>query len=368
MAWEILAGYALEKALDAGTRIAAKGIQLFSVKQARGWRPPLAERHLTLSGQQLLDAYEKDAPIDAEFAGQRYVLPASLDFAPRAHGELDEQGLMFAMVNGDFQLDEALADYVAPIKKAAGVDARLFDGKVTRLGSFTVDGVSTLLPASYFDALATNFAMDHRPTGRAESLRQLLHGRTHSSGALSASKLVNHVGVVCMIEAADGMLIAQRRSSKVANRPGGISASVSGAVNFTDFRTLGAQPFGLSALAGSVFRETLEEIGVEPHDIRFLGLLREFLRGGKPEMYFYARSAASTQRILDRSTTAEGRSETTSIKAFEFHSERVGVDDASRYAFQQRAKGILDVTGADANFTFIAGVLLASKHVLRCAV
>lgn len=367
MAWEIVAGYLAEKALATGTRMAAKGARLFAERLARGWRAPLAERYLSLSAQEQLALYSKDAPIVTTLAGQDFLLPASLAYSPKRDGDLQHQDISFLLSSNEFVLDEALDDYQKPVRRAAERDKRLFDGKVIRLASLAPDGLAMLEPASYFDALVTNFAMDHRPSGRTESLRDFLHGQTRSVGDFNGNKLVNHLGIVCMIETADGKLLAQQRSAKVANRPRSISASVSGAVNLTDVRLLETQTFGLPALAGAVFRETFEELGVEPRETRFLGLLREFLRGGKPEIYFYARSSASTDRVIARRKKAEGRAETRSVRGLELYSERVGPDDASRYAFQQRTHRILEDVGKSANLTFVAGVLLVNRYVLQRA-
>jgi hypothetical protein len=206
--------------------------------------------------------------------------------------------------------------------------------------------------------------MDHRVDARRETLRQFLHGGTRALDRFADSKLANHVGVVCMLETADGMLVAPRRSGNVANRPDSISASASGALDPAD---IGAGSFALSTLANAAFRETFEELGVEMTQLRFLGLLRELLRGGKPEFYFYGRTSASLQAVSPRLRKAEGREETISVTGFALHSDRVGRDSASRAAFESRVQGILNESSDAANLTFSAGVLLASTHVLRSA-
>jgi len=101
-----------------------------------------------------------------------------------------------------------------------------------------------------------------------------------------------------MFETSDGMLVAQRRSSFVANRPHTVSASVSGALDWSDLpqKSESGAVLALSDLVRGAFRESLEELGAEPEALRYLGLVREYLRGGKPELYFFARTSLSATR------------------------------------------------------------------------
>lgn len=371
MPWEFLAGYAASKALDAARERAQPVARVFVERMGIRFTRTLADRYLRLSAQDLLTFYTNERPISATLAGHVFVLPASLVSAPTNAGELDSQRLSFTLLSQPFRAESSLDSYVEPVRESAARDKRLFDGKVVRLAALTSSEVGmafSLCPASYFDALATNFAMDHRPEGRTETLRELLHGPSKSLGRFADSKLVNHIGVACMLETVDGMVVGQCRSAKVANRPKSLSASASGAVKFTDVRSpVGAPEFHFRKLANAVSRETFEELGVELKQLHFLGLVREFLRGGKPELYFYARSEQSMRQLIAKHRQVEGRTETKSLMGFEFHSNRVEADDSSRYSFQERVQRILEQCGHDANLTFVAGILLASGHVLRRA-
>jgi hypothetical protein len=367
MPWEAVTTGAPATAADAGVSRISPPASVFTEHAAPGQPRALAEKYLRLSGQDLVAFYSRESPIEFSLDGRRLVLPATLAWAPRANGDLARQGLAFTVSETPFTVDPLLADYRAPVVRDAAHDDRLFDGRVVRLANLGSDGAVSFCPASYFDALATNFAMDHRPDARRETLRQFLHGGTRALDRFADSKLANHVGVVCMLETADGMLVAPRRSGNVANRPDSISASASGALDPADIGPIGADSFALSTLANAAFRETFEELGVEMTQLRFLGLLRELLRGGKPEFYFYGRTSASLQAVSPRLRKAEGREETISVTGFALHSDRVGRDSASRAAFESRVQGILNESSDAANLTFSAGVLLASTHVLRSA-
>ena len=365
MPWERLTAGAPASGADAGVGGAGLPASVFTEQVPSGRPRALAGKYLRLSGQELVAFYSRESPIEISLHGRRLVLPATLAWAPRAHGELARQDLTFAVSDTPFTADPLLADYRAPVIRDAAHDDRLFDGRVVRLADLASNGAVSLGPASYFDALATNFAMDHRPDARRETLRQFLHGGTHALDRFSDSKLVNHIGVVCMLETADGMLVAPRRSGNVANRPDSLSASASGALDPADIGSVGTDSFALSTLANAAFRETFEELGVELTQVRLLGLLRELLRGGKPEFYFYGRTSASLQALPVRPHRPEERAETASVTGFAFHSDRVGTDSASRAAFESRVQAILDESSDMANLTFVAGVLLASAHVLR---
>lgn len=323
----------------------------------------LAERFLHLEGEALLAAYPDTSPLELALGGRTHRLPAELVHEPEAGGRLAEQSLAFVVDENPFHVSTTLDGYVRPVRELAACDARLFDGQVVRLASFSARG-ATLMPASYFDALATNLAMDHRPSGKRETLRDLAreNGRL---GDFRESPLVNHVGLVCMFETSDGMLVAQRRSARVANRPHGISASVSGALDWSDLpRNDAGAVLSLSDLVAGIFREALEELGAAPEDLRYLALVREYLRGGKPELYFYARTSLSTTELTEAQRVAESREESRALRFFEFHSERVSSTEPSKVEFRRRTEQVLNATSADADFTFVAGTLLAARHVL----
>ena len=323
----------------------------------------LAERFLHLEGEALLAAYPNTAPLEVTLGNRTHRLPAELLHEPEAGGRLAAQTLAFVIDETPFHVSTALDGYVRPVRELAARDARLFDGEVVRLASFSARG-GTLMPASYFDALATNLALDHRPSGKHESLRDLARDQGRL-GDFSGSPLVNHVGLVCMFETSDGMLVAQRRSARVANRPHGISASVSGALDWSDLpRHDSGAVLSLADLVAGAFREGLEELGAAPEELRYLALLREYLRGGKPELYFYARTRLSATALAEAQRVAESHDESLALGFFAFQSDRVSSSAPSQVEFRERTEQILDATNAEANFTFIAGTLLAASHVL----
>jgi transcriptional regulator with XRE-family HTH domain len=324
----------------------------------------LAEKNLRLDGEELVAFYRNETPITIILGDRTFILPATLAHKPTDDGKLSAQVLEFSIQSTPFTLDSQLDVYTRSVIREAESDGRLFNGKVTRLSSL-MNKKGVLSPAHYFDALATNFAMDF--VANSSSLRGRLQGANKKLGDFQDSKLVNHLGIVCIVETADGKLVAQARGSDVANRPASISASVSGASNWTDVYRPDSETSSvpLSALITGALRESIEELGVEPRDIRYLGIVREYLRGGKPELYLYARSSESMDDVVHEYRNAEGRKESNSLSGFDFHSEDVSSsNEKSKIEFQLRVNKILEEYSPSANFTFVAGVLLTARHVL----
>jgi hypothetical protein len=246
-------------------------------------------------------------------------------------------------------------------------DSRLFNGQVASLRSISSndsgDWELVLAAGSYFEALATNFAMDHRPNNREQSLREFISRRTGRLGDLEESPLVNHLGVVCMVESLDGKLVVQERSHMVANRPNSLSSSVSGALDWSD---IGARSeWTIEGISLGVLRESLEELGVKSESVWFLGLIREYLRGGKPEAYFYAKSDCTFDEIEAERKTAKDRRESKKLVPYEIHTELLDGSPKEIIAYHERVVRVLEKIGPRANLTLIAGVCLLSNRLLN---
>jgi hypothetical protein len=355
MAWEWLVAHVSDYVAKKGLDAMWDRRKIFVQTALRWMAGTIAEKSLLLDEKALLAFYRREDPIEIKLA-DAYVLPATLLHEPVGDGRLASQTLTFEMEAIPFTVSTTLDAYVKPIRALAQRDKRL-----------ALDGDRGVLrPAAYFDAVATNFSMDHKPAGHAESLREFVH-KEHRLDLLSNSLLANHIGIVVMVETADGRLVAQCRSGDVANRPFSISASVSGALNWTDIWRGRGEQVGLSALIAGAFREQLEELGSEPQRVRYLGLAREYLRGGKPELYFFARVGVSEAELVALHQKAEGRGESKTLKCFDYHSERVDETDGTRYSFVKRVEKILERTTESANLTFVIGTVLASKHMLRAS-
>ena len=352
MPWEFLAGYAATKALDAF---------LFSERLRPKFRfKGFAERYQSLTAEQLNAFYRNETPLAIELLAKHYVLPMTLVTGPTENGL---SGVVCSRISEKYSIPEALIDYSAPVLKEIEADKNSHDGRVTRLASFDNDKM-VLQEASYYEGVATNFTMDHRPKERKESLREFLHAETGAFGDFESSSVVNHLGVVCMVETSDGKLVVQHRGRKVTNRAGTLSSSASGVLDWNDvaFREDG---FPIEELAGAALRESFEELHVEIEKVVFLGLVREFLRGGKPEIYFYARVDVPFKVLYSNwKKRAEDRYESKDLSGHEFHSDRLNGSELSRDKFKENVGCMLEAVGDDANLTLTAGIMLTARYLL----
>ncbi len=138
----------------------------------------------------------------------------------------------------------------------------------------------------YFDWVATNLSMDF-DRSPLETFRK----ETAINGILQDlenSPLGNITGINGLMFTNDGYMIYQKRNQKVLVRPGQLCSGFSGTVDKIDIENICrlANP-ALSDLDAA--REAVEEVGIARSHIckiLFLGLTRELIRGGTPELFY----------------------------------------------------------------------------------
>jgi len=105
--------------------------------------------------------------------------------------------------------------------------------------------------------------------------------------SLEDSVLANVLGINGLLFSNDGYIIVQKRLNSVLIRRGELCSGFSG--------TIDKQDIANSIFAGSklgnmdVVREMVEEVGIDYSNVSsrcFLGITRELVRGGKPEMFY----------------------------------------------------------------------------------
>jgi hypothetical protein len=174
--------------------------------------------------------------------------------------------------------------------------------------------------------LHTNLVLDARPKGKTETLRQYLHSQRRLE-ELNDSPLANNLGVNILLFTADGSVIMQERSKKVAFRSGELCPSASGTMSLTDLR------YGEECSLDSIpkLREAFEELGIHAEDIPqdqlfFLGVTRELIRGGEPELFFFGRTRLS-RKELEKERWRDARDKWESRKLHFFHFGRIAFED-----------------------------------------
>ncbi|HEY1350167.1 MAG TPA: toll/interleukin-1 receptor domain-containing protein [Ktedonobacteraceae bacterium] len=190
---------------------------------------------------------------------------------------------------------------------------RMFDSATIRLNRVEAgaQGVTFVVSrAHYFDYVATNYSIDARLDDWSVSLREQVHppGRLD---ALDASPLANHIGLGALLFTADNFVVLPVRSRRGVNIwQGEIGPSVSGATSYSrDIHRLKK-----GDVAGWIAGEAAEELNlegthIETHGVHLLGVTRELLRGGKPEMFFFAQLNIPRSEVERRFVTAQDRAE-----------------------------------------------------------
>ncbi len=171
-------------------------------------------------------------------------------------------------------------------------------------------------PVEYKYFVHTNLVLDARSKGKKYTLREYLH-RNGKLEDFKESPLANHLGINILLFTADGSLIMQKRSKVVAFRTKELCPAASGAISLTDV------PAEITLEQMPKLREAFEEIGITKADIPtdeifFLGITRELIRGGKPEMFFFAKTNLSEKQITEKWKDARDKWETEKIIFFNF--------------------------------------------------
>lgn len=219
--------------------------------------------------------------------------------------------------------------------------ARLFDGPVVRVADVAAhrDGWTLRWQrAGYFDYVRSNLGLDRRHGDG--TLRNLLH-RTDALPAFGRSPLADALGLAVLLVTADGLLVVQRRARDVSVWPGAWGPSAAGMVTPDEIE-------GLATLADLwPFREAWEELGIETGRLleaptRFLGLTRELVRGGAPELLYAAHIPIDAADVRRASRGARDAAEYSEI-AF------LPLDDLDR---------LQDALGDEVSDSLLAGIAL----------
>jgi hypothetical protein len=179
----------------------------------------------------------------------------------------------------------------------AGVKPRLdYDEPVVRLVEF--DGETLYVERAVFsDGVKSNYAMD----GPGE-LREVLRGEYGAKlPPLSDARLSNGIGTAVVVFDPDGRPYLPRRAPRQSVFPGGYHCTASGEAVWTEERDFA----GL--FTQNICRELEEEVGLQGTDVEWIrpvAFCREFLRAGKPQIFFAAGTKLKDEELGDRRRTA----------------------------------------------------------------
>ncbi|MEM9803854.1 MAG: hypothetical protein AAF959_01125 [Cyanobacteria bacterium P01_D01_bin.56] len=176
---------------------------------------------------------------------------------------------------------------------------------------------------SYFDYIKKNLLLDVKFKSKSKSLRERIHidQNQFALDELHRSQLANILGVNILIFTADGALILNKRSSKTLIRPGELCSSVSGGLNKSDIVGYTDEDYlGTNLLF--LFREAFEEIGINSFDLiesqsKFLGITRDLIRGGQPDMFLSAQIKLTQDQALRAYNSVTDKTESSSLFFFD---------------------------------------------------
>jgi len=275
------------------------------------------------------------------YCGVSRVLPQVVVFDNTIE-KLELEQIKFRLNHDKFQLDNNLrTEKIFKLyKNFIWLNKRkLFNEVCLRLVSITLQQASKSVlfetqEADYFDYIQTNLCLDAQLSQESISLRKQLHTEqnNHCLEDLDNSVLANILGINILILTSDGTLIFQKRSSCTLVRPNQICSSVSGTLAKVDIPEYDKE-FNLEELLPLFFREMVEEIGLElsaisRNEIKFLGVARELIRGGQPEIFLAARINLDKGTIIHRYNQAQDRFESKSLLFFDMGSLATEVLDS----------------------------------------
>jgi hypothetical protein len=187
-----------------------------------------------------------------------------------------------------------------PYRLTPAVDVRPrleYDETVVRLARYE-SGTLWVQPCPYSDGVKSNYAMDG-PGELRESLRDE-YGRRLPP--LDDRRLSNGIGTAIVVFDAAGRPYLPRRAPRQSVFPGGYHCTASGEAVWRDGELAFDRLF-----TENICRELEEEVGLTRADlecIRPVAFCREFLRAGKPQFFFAARTSLSDAELQSRRRAA----------------------------------------------------------------
>lgn len=190
-----------------------------------------------------------------------------------------------------------------PFRLAPAVDVNpvlAYDETIVRLARCERQTI-WVQPCLYSDGLKSNYAMD----GPGE-LRPILAAQYgHRLPPLDDQRLANGIGVAVVVFDSQGRPYLPRRAPRQRVFPGRYHCTASGEAQWSE----GALTFD-RLFTENICRELDEEVGLTRADlewIRPVAFCREFLRAGKPQLFFAARTALDDAELQSRRRAAIAR-------------------------------------------------------------
>lgn len=319
---------------------------------------------LKIDNEAIQHFYKNDSLnlLELQFNNEREYLPQHV-VIDNTIDQLDVSRFVFKFNENVFELSEGIKDQAGEAFKTLTKSIGFTNGENLRLWKLEYhNGMYTFYtqPVYYKTYLHTNMVMDYAKKGN-----QTLREQVHKDGKLDSfeeSKLANHLGFNVLLFTPAGYLVLPLRSKKVSYAPSEFGASISGAVSANDVSD------GKLIDKLSIIREGIEELGLKRTDIvhesiSFLGLTRELIRGGKPELFFSMETTLTRDEIMSRWTNAEDKWENKSLQFYDF-SENVlqPFKEKNEFKeFQEQVNNMFNKLGSKMSLPFATNLALWIK-------
>lgn len=237
----------------------------------------------------------QDRVISMRVAGRRYLLPSVLVFDEPELAWLEESGQSTHRCElrpGVFRSPDADTHpaVLAAAKRAFSDGKDFFDGhEHARLVEWEPNATRLAFQrASYFAYIATNLGLDKASPGLLPLRRR---DRRHSLHPLPGAPFANIVGVDILAFSRNGHALLVRRGARPLVRPNQISGAWSGTLAWDDLMegSGDSRSSSFDLRRPAAMERWLADAGVAGDRIRrtqFLGLTRELVRGGQPQLAY----------------------------------------------------------------------------------
>lgn len=299
-----------------------------------------------------------------------YILPQIIEIENKDNGiSLDD--IFINPDNEKFELDPSVIGLTdkcfANYRRYLLIKRKKYhEGRLARLKKITIENNTISLnvqPVSYQSVCRTNLCLDAKETIESKSLREVVH-KSGKIEKLEDSPMGNALGINFLLFTADGRLVAPYRSKKVVVRASQLSPTSSGDFEFSDV-------YGDKRSISTVqlFRESIEELYISnehitDNEITFLGVTRELVRGGKPEMFFMAKTILTQKEFLNKHPLAKDK--------WEFEKKGKGwvfwpfdenlfsdtISETDKYNIQTDFDKFLDSHGSKISVPLLTGLIL----------
>lgn len=321
-------------------------------------------KYLDVNFERILDFYkqDRDALLKLEYNGETEYLPQYVEI-DNTDMQLEMKDFIFDFTNEVFQLPPEVQEYTFEAYKRLTKSMKYTNEENLRLSNLSFDGSQYRFhtqPVYYQCYLQSNMVMDYK-TKNEKSLREKVH-KNNSLERINESMMANHLGINILLFTPGGYLIMPMRSEKVSYAPSELSASISGAVSTND--VVPDKSFD----SFSIIREGIEELGITRNDIiketiTFLGMTRELIRGGKPELFFTMQTTLNKKDIETRWKKAKDKWENKKILFYPFEQNVLENPQSNENLnkFNEKINELLENHGSKMSLPFITNLALLKK-------